>query len=334
MQAGDAPDHHGKKGSSADVARCCAAPLKSKKITVRSMTAEDLPEAAQVCQEAFTAFNSSVCIPLEFPPVEVANIPEALLGQGLQKGFEAFVAVDENGKIVGSNCIEMRDEVAGIGPISVATGSANDGVGKLLMQAVMQAAEKKGKKVVRLHQICPNVKSYSLYLSCGFDPLVTCGHYEGVCTASAPEGFTFADLAEEHVDGVSGCDQLHKCVYGYSRRNDLLAMVPHPAPGGVVKNSQGKVVAYTTGCFLSGHSVAETFEAFQFLVVNMSKKIEEVRAAGAPFPPCTFFVPHNYPEVARWLSRNGLKLIRQVVQMGYGPHQPTKNGYYMPAIQY
>lgn len=198
------------------------------------------------------------------------------------------------------------------------------------MQAVMQAAKKNSKEKVRLHQIGPNVKSFSLYADCGFDPLVTCCHYEGVCTASAPSGFTFDTLSEKYVDG---CDKLHKQVYGCSRRNDILAMIHHPAPGGVVLDHRGKVVAYTTGCFLSGHTVAATVESFQALTVEMSKKIEEARAAGAPLPPCTFFVPQTYPDVLRWLARNGFKYIRAVVQMGYGPYEAPK-GFYMPAIQY
>merc|ERR1712014_111346 len=47
-------------------------------------------------------------------------------------------------------------------------------------------------------------------------------------------------------------------------------------------DSRGKVVAYTTGCFLSGHTVAASFDAFQVLTIEMSKKIEEARFAGAP----------------------------------------------------
>merc|ERR1712039_288024 len=217
---------------------------------------------------------------------------------------------------VGSNLVEFRDEVAGIGPISVATGCSSAGIGKLLMQAAMQSAHRNGKRTVRLHQIASNHKSFSLYLGLGFDPLTTCGHYEGVCTAKPSEGFTFEELSLKHVDA---CDKLHKSVYGKHRRNDILAMISHPAPGGVVLDGSGTVVAYSTGCFLSGHSVALTLEAFQFLTVMMSRRIEEARASGAPFPPTTFFVPHSYPDALRWLARNGFRLVRDVVQMGYGP---------------
>jgi len=263
----------------------------------------------------------------------VVNVPKMLLAQGLQDGFEGFVAVDASGTIVGSNLVELRDEVAGVGPISVKTDVASKGIGRMLMQAVMRAAQRNGKGIVRLHAIGSNNKSSSLYLSCGFDPVVTCGHYEGVCTAAPPEGqgFIFHDLSAKYVDG---CDELHKRVYGCSRRNDIKAMISHPAPGGVVSDARGKVVAYSTGCFLSGHSVATTFEAFQFMTVEMSKKIEEARSAGAPLPPCTFFVPHTYPDVLRWLARSGFRLVRQVVQMGYGPDKTPQEGFYMPAIQY
>lgn len=313
------------------IAECCSAELSANGITIRRLQADDVPEAARVCYEAFTTFNASVSLPPDFPPLEVANIPEALLSQGLLEGFEGFVAVNEQGAIVGSNLVELRDEVAGIGPISVSTEAAGKGVGRMLMQAVMQAAQRKGMEVVRLHQIANNTASFSLYLGCGFDPSATCGHYEGVCVASMPAGLHFATLAEEHVDA---CDRLHKLVCGLHRRNDILAMVSHPAPSGVVLDSQGTVVAYSTGAFLSGHSVATSFEAFQALTVGISTKIEELRAAGMPLPPCTFYVPHTYPQAMRWLAKNGFKLIRQVVQMGYGTHEQPVTGLYMPAMQY
>lgn len=324
------------KGSPVDVSKCCEAPLTSGGITVRRLTPEDIPTAAKICHEAFNTWTASVGLPPEYPPPEIANVPEELLKQGLQDGFEGFVAVDEKGTILGSSLVEVRDHIAGIGPLSVSTDAASKGIGKMLMQAAMQAAQNNGKEIVRLHQISSNRKSFSLYLACGFDPLVTCNHYEGVCTASAPEGFSFHGLAEKYVDA---CDELHERVYGYPRHNDITAKakrqkVSHPAPGGVVLDAGGNVVAYSTGCFLSGHSVAATFEAFQVLTVGMSKIIEEARSGGAPLPPCTFHVPHTYPEVLRWLARNGFMLLRQVVQMGYGPHVAPKNGYYMPAIQY
>lgn len=258
-------------------------------------------------------------------------MPAVLLGQAFTDGFVGFVAVNKNGDIVGSNLVEMRDEIAGIGPISVKIDGQNTGAGRLLMKACMKAAAEKGMKTVRLHGIGNNNKSFSLYLDLGFDPICTCGHYEGVCTAAAPAGFTCEPLSAKYVEA---CSKLHFNVCGVHRRNDISAMIGTPFPNCVVLDAVGQVVAYSTGCFLSGHTVAESGDAFKQLVVFQSKQVEAARGAGAPLPPTTLFVPHESFELMRWLARNGFRLKRHVVQMGYGPHVEPANGFYFPAIQY
>lgn len=261
----------------------------------------------------------------------MADVPAALLGQAFIEGFAGFVAVSKDGEIIGSNLVEMRDEIAGIGPISVKTGGQNGGVGRLLMKACMKAAAEKGMKTVRLHGIGSNTKSFSLYLDLGFNPICTCGHYEGVCTAAAPTGFTCEPLSTKYVEA---CSKLHFKVCGVHRRHDIAAMIGSPFPNCVVLDAAGRVVAYSTGCFLSGHTVAESGDAFKRLVVFQSTQIEAARGAGAPLPPTTLFVPHENSELMKWLARNGFRLMRQVVEMGYGPYIKPTNGFYFPAIQY
>jgi GNAT superfamily N-acetyltransferase len=298
------------------------------------MLKEDLPAAAAICQNAFNSFNESVGLAPEFPPAEIVDVPNFLLGQAFTDGFEGFVAVNSDGEIVGSNLVELRDEIAGIGPISVATGGQNAGAGRLLMQACMQAAAKRGMRTVRLHQIGSNAKSFSLYLDLGFTPLLTCGQYEGCCTAKAPAGFTCEPLS---AGVVEACSALHRRACGVHRRRDIAAMIGSPHPNCVVFDaSTREVVAYTTGSFLCGHTVAASDDAFKALVVFQSQAIQAQQSAGAPLPPTTMFVPHAYPHLLRWLSKNGFRLNRQIVQMGYGAEDVNPSGIlrYFPAIQY
>lgn len=298
------------------------------------MLKEDLPAAAAICQSAFNAFNASVGLSPEFPPVEVVDVPSILLGQAFTDGFEGFVAVNSDGDIVGSNIVELRDEIAGIGPISVATGGQNSGAGRLLMQACMQAAAKRDIRTVRLHQIGNNAKSFSLYLDLGFMPLSTCGQYEGFCTAEAPVGFVCEPLSASIVEA---CSALHKRACGVHRRHDIAAMLGSPHPNCVVFDaSTREVVAYTTGSFLSGHTVAASDDAFKVLVVFQSRSIQAQQSGGAPLPPTTIFVPHAYPHLLQWLAKNGFRLNRQIVQMGYGAEVANPSGSlrYFPAIQY
>jgi len=304
--------------------------LEKGDLKVRPIEKDDMNKAAEICQEAFNTFNASVGLDPEFPPVEVVNVPEFLLGQAFTDGFKGFVCTNK-GEVVGSNLIELRDGIGGIGPISVSTNGQNTGAGRLLMQACMKAAADAGIESVRLHGIASNKKSVSLYLDSGFDPVCTCGHYEGFCTAEAPEGYTSKPLSVEVVDE---CSKLHRKINGSQRSKDIASMIGCPHPNCVVMDSKGKVVAYTTGSFLSGHTVADSEDALKALIVAQSKAIKAAQDAGAPIPPTTVFVPHAYAEVTRWLCRNGFRLNRQVIQMSYGPHRQPRRGFYFPAIQY
>jgi len=300
---------------------------------VRPMCEEDLPACASICYEAFTEFNASVGLSPEFPPREVVDVPSALLSQAFMPGFEGFVAENAEGTIVGSNLVELRDEVAGIGPITVSPAAQDTGAGKLLMQAVMQAAAKKDMRTVRLCQIASNAKSFSLYLNVGFDPLWTCLQYEGFSTVDQIPGFTCEPLAATHVEA---CSALHKSACGSHRGKDIEAMIGSPHPNCVViDDATQQIVAYTTGTFLSGHTVATSDDAFKALVVFQSKAIQAAQSAGAPLPPTTFFFPPGFPHLARWLASNGFRLNRQIVRMGYGPQDTPADGFlYCSAIQY
>ena len=56
------------------------------------------------------------------------------------------------GRIVGSNCLDERSTIAGVGPITVDPSAQNLGVGRKLMQAVMDRAVARGAAGTRLVQ--------------------------------------------------------------------------------------------------------------------------------------------------------------------------------------
>jgi len=293
------------------------------------MIADDVRKAADICQEAFDTFNPSVGLDPEFPPHDV---PFHVLGNACHPGFIGFVAINNEKQIVGSNLIDLREEVAGIGPISVTTCCHNSGVGRLLMKACMKAAAEKGIRSVRLHAIANNKKSFSLYLDLGFNPICTCGEYVGFCQLKPLEGFR-AEPLSDHI--VEPCNALHLRVCGFDRRKTISSMIADgPHPQAVVFDMSGKVVAYTTGTYPGGHTVADSTEALKALLIFQSRQVQEAITAGALIPPITIFVPHDYPEVMRWLACNGFRLSRQTLHMGYGHHQKPVNGVYLSSINY
>ena len=158
--------------------------LESSGLRVRRMQLGDLTVAADICFTAFNSFNASVGLDPEFPVVNVPHTIYAPGADGGENGIAGFVCVDGSDSIVGVNLLDYRDGVGGIGPIC----SVNPGAGKLLMKAVMKEAAERGVHSVRLLQVAQNARSFSLYLSLGFEPRRVNLEYQGRCTVPPPAG--------------------------------------------------------------------------------------------------------------------------------------------------
>src|SRR5262249_1455095 len=83
-------------------------------------------------------------------------------------GFYSMVA-ERDGRILGSNFLDERSPIAGVGPITVDPQAQDRGVGRSLMQGVLDRAASKGFAGVRLVQAAYHSRSLSLYVSLGFD---------------------------------------------------------------------------------------------------------------------------------------------------------------------
>jgi hypothetical protein len=85
-------------------------------VKLRPGTIEDAKECGRIDYEAFKSIADQHNFPPDFPSVEVATAVVTMLLS--HPGFYAVVAeLDE--QIVGSNFLDERSALAGIGPISV-----------------------------------------------------------------------------------------------------------------------------------------------------------------------------------------------------------------------
>lgn len=134
-------------------------------IILRAPTPEDASEGGRILYQAFRTLADQHNFPPDFPSVEVAG---GLLGMLIgHPGFYGVVA-EQAGKIVGSNFMDERSPVAGIGPISVDPEIQNKGIGRRLMHAVLDRAAAKKAPGVRLVQAAFHNRSLSLYTTLGF----------------------------------------------------------------------------------------------------------------------------------------------------------------------
>src|SRR5689334_18395302 len=102
--------------------------------TIRQATPADAAVAGKICFEAFFKINSDHNFPADIPSPEIATGFCDLLFR--HPKFYNVVA-EEDGRIIGSNCLDERSTISGIGPITVDPTTQNRGVGKALMQAVL-----------------------------------------------------------------------------------------------------------------------------------------------------------------------------------------------------
>ncbi len=62
------------------------------------------------------------------------------------------MAAESDGRLLGSNCLDERCQVSGVGPITIDPANQNTGVGRALMLAVLERSEERGFPGIRLVQ--------------------------------------------------------------------------------------------------------------------------------------------------------------------------------------
>lgn len=98
---------------------------------------DDATVCGRICYDAFGAISHAHGFPNDYPSVEAATgLVSSLLGH---PGFYTVVA-EADGSVVGSNFMDERAAIAGVGPVSVEPGMQDRGIGRLLMQDVLQRA--------------------------------------------------------------------------------------------------------------------------------------------------------------------------------------------------
>jgi predicted N-acetyltransferase YhbS len=116
-------------------------------VSLRRGRAADATTLGEICYSAFKAIAEAHNFPPDFPS---PNAAAALLA-GLIKHDGFFDVVAElDGKIVGSNFLDERNPIAGVGPVTVAPALQNSGAGRALMQAVLRRSEERGFTGIRL----------------------------------------------------------------------------------------------------------------------------------------------------------------------------------------
>ena len=286
----------------------------SPAITIRRARPDDARECARICFDAFYKVNSDHNFPPEMPE---RSIPEGLLGMMFSHpGFYTVVA-ESGGRIVGSNCLDERSTIFGVGPITIDPAEQNSGIGRQLMQAVLDRTAERGAPGVRLLQSAFNNRSLSLYTKLGFDPREPISVMTGPPLRLAVEG---CKVRAAQPSDIPACDRLCLRVHGHTRSGELADAVKQGAA--FVVERDGRITGYTTGLNYFGHSVAESNRDLQALI----GAAENLVGPG-------FLVPTRNASLFRWCLEHDLRVVQPNTLMSIGLYNEP-SGAWIPSILY
>lgn len=286
-------------------------------LVIRRATSADAAACGKIAFEAFRTLAARHNFPPDFPSAEAAT---ATLGMMFgHPGFFCVVA-EQDGKIIGSNCLDERGPIAGVGPITIDPHAQNRSAGRQLMQAIMTRATERNAAGIRLVQAGYHSRSLSLYAKLGFvvrEPLA--------CMQGAPIGERKDNKASENYQirkaqpqDLPACNDLCQRIHGHDRSAELADAIQHGSA--TVAESQGRITACASAIAFWGYAVAENNDALQALL-----------SAAPAFEGPGILVPLRNAALFRWLLERGLQVTQTMTLMTIGLYNEPA-GPYLPSV--
>jgi GNAT superfamily N-acetyltransferase len=281
-------------------------------LRIRHATADDVAACGKICYQAFTEINERHNFPPELPTLDVAC---GVLGMMFSHPHFHCVVAEQRGRIVGSNCLDERAIVAGLGPITVAPGEQDGQVGRALMEALLERARDRQFAGVRLVQSAFHNRSLALYAKLGFDAREPMSVMQGRAIGRLPDGVTVRDATE---DDVTPCGRLCQRTHGYERSVEFVDAIGQGSARVVERH--GRISGYTTALAYGGHSVGEANEDLQALI-----------GAAPAFEGPGIIVPTRNASLFRWCLESGLRVVQPMTLMSIGLYNDPSSPY-LPSV--
>jgi predicted N-acetyltransferase YhbS len=284
-------------------------------VTLRTIEPADAADAAQIMFDAFGAIQDHHRFERDFPALEAAS---ALLSMFIPHPMVWGLVAEIGGRIVGSNFLDERSPIRGVGPITVAPQGQNSGVGRKLMRAVLERGE--GAPGIRLLQDAFHMRSLSLYESLGFDVKEPVALVTGKPRSEPDRRVQVRPLEENDLEE---CEALCRNVHGYERTNELRDALQAFTPFVAVRN--GRIVAYasTVSFWPMNHGVARSYNDMKALLLGSATAVDA---------PLAFLVPLR-SSLFRWCLEEGLRLVKPMHLMALGDYRDPQGGWF-PSVLY
>ena len=285
-------------------------------LAIRPITDADAQPCGRILFEAFRRFHDHHRFPPDFQSLEEAvQLAELFIGHPAIFG----VVAEMDGRIVGSNFLDERNDMRGVGPITVDTDVQGQGVGRRLMDDVIfRGRDAAG---IRLVQDGFNMRSLSLYASLGFRPREPLVLLTGRPQEAPPPEVEVRPLREEDLEG---CAALCRRVHGFDRSRELRDAMALFSP--VVVRRAGEVTAYASApsYWKLNHGVAESDWHMQALLLG---------AARLTAQPLSMLLPVRHPGFLQWCLGQGFRAVKPMTLMTMGRYQDAV-GCGFPSVLY
>lgn len=183
---------------------------------LRMATPDDARECGIIRYEAFKAIAEQHHFPPATPSPEFAA---ASFSRWISHPGYYVVVAELEGRIVGSNVLDERSAISGLGPITVDPTVQNRMVGSRLMQAALQRVSERRCPGVRLVQAAYHTRSLCLYTKLGFEVRELLVNLQGPPLALEVRGHLVRRAQREDLEG---CNDLCRRVHGHDRSGELL----------------------------------------------------------------------------------------------------------------
>jgi len=290
--------------------------MPSSSVTIRPARPEDSDVCGQICYDAFCSLNAAHGFPCDFPSPDA---PKGLLKTMFSHPGVYCVVAEQDGRLLGSNCLDERAIIHGVGPITVDPHTQNHGVGRQLMHAVLDRSRQRDAAGVRLVQAAFHNRSLSLYTSLGFDVREPLACMQGRTTDRSMPGCSVRPATS---DDLAACNALSHRVHGFDRGSDLAESIQRKTA--VVVERDGHITGYASHLAFFGHATTESNLDLQALLTSAGSSPDSFAGPG-------ILVPTRNAPLFRWCLAQGLRVVQPMTLMSMGLYNHPA-GAWLPSV--
>jgi predicted N-acetyltransferase YhbS len=283
-------------------------------IKLRPGTPEDAEACGRICFDAFATITAAHGVPRDFPSVDSAT---GLVAALLDHPGICAVVDEADGVVVGSNFLDERTPIAGVGPITVDPAVQDGSIGRQLMAAVLERATERGSAGVRLVQGAYHTRSLALYAKLGFEVRETLACLQGPAIGAAVAGRT---VRAANPGDLEACNRICRSVHGHDRSPEVADGITRGRA--LVAEHGGRITGYTAGLSFFAHSVGETLDDLKALI-----------GAAPGFGGPGILVPMREGALFRFCLENGLLVVQVLTLMSRGLYNEPQ-GAWLPSIMF